>query len=225
MVIQVKRARDREQKRERRGDILAEARQLLQERPFAEITMAQVAAKCGLAKGTLYLYFKTKEELFLALMEQESTLWFDAVERGLEAMKGGSNREAVRRLMVEATLAQSDYPRLLGLLHGVLEHNLPTEVAHGFKLEQLRRTERAARALEKRLGFLKPGQGMELLLRFQALVAGLQPMAEPASAMKEILQFPGLEALQVELGSALNGALQAMLMGMEQQAAEGKTIK
>jgi AcrR family transcriptional regulator len=216
---------DRDQKRERRGAILAETRVLHREVPFAALTMAQVAQKCGLAKGTLYLYFKTKEELFLALLEQDASLWFDAMERGLDAMRGGQNREPVRRLMVETALARPDFPRLMGLLHGVLEHNLPAQVAHGFKLEQLRRGERLARSLEKRLAFLAPGQGLELLIRFQALLMGLQPMAEPAPAMREILQFPGLEALQVDLGQALHGAFQALLMGMELQAQGPKDIK
>lgn len=221
----MKRARDRDQKRERRAAILAEARKLHEGTPFTALTMSQVALNCGLAKGTLYLYFKTKEELFLALLEQESAGWFHALERGLEPLKGGNNREAVRRLMVEATLARPDFPKLMGLLHGVLEHNLPGEVAHGFKLEQLRRTERAARALEKRLAFLAPGEGMGLLLRFQALVVGLQQMADPAPAMKDILEFPGLEALQVDFGPALNGALQALLLGMEHQMKDTKDVK
>ena len=30
---------------------------------------------CGLAKGTLFLYFKTKEGLFLALAEQKMEAW------------------------------------------------------------------------------------------------------------------------------------------------------
>ncbi|HJU84258.1 MAG TPA: TetR family transcriptional regulator [Holophagaceae bacterium] len=216
----MKRARDREQKRERRNAILAEARALIQGTPFTELTMSQVADRCGLAKGTLYLYFRTKEELFLALLEQEFGIWFEALERGLDAMKGGSNREAVRRLLVDATLARPDFPRLLGLLHGVLEHNLPAQVAHAFKLDLLRHAERTARHLEKRLAFLAPGQGLELLLRFHALVIGFQAMADPAPAIREILEFPGLEVFQVDLGQALNGTFQALLMGLERQHSE-----
>ena len=187
--------------------------------------MAQVAERCGLAKGTLYLYFRTKEELFLALLEQEFASWFEAVERGLEAMKGAANRESVRRLLVEATLARPAFPKLLSLLHGVLEHNLPTEVAHGFQLELLRRTERAARTLEKRMGFLPPGYGMTFLLRFHALVIGLQQMADPAPGLREILQFPGLEAFQVNFHQELNDSVQALLMGMELQMTLGKNNK
>ena len=32
--------------------------------------MAQLAKRAGLVKGTLYLYFKTREELFLTLYEE-----------------------------------------------------------------------------------------------------------------------------------------------------------
>src|SRR5690349_15962809 len=36
---------------------------------FDKTRMEDIAASCGLAKGTLYLYFKNKEDLFFALCE------------------------------------------------------------------------------------------------------------------------------------------------------------
>lgn len=212
------RARDLAQKRERRSAILASARSLLTEGPYAAITMAQVAERAGLAKGTSYLYFRSKEELFLALLEQELEQWFTTIEKELDGLKGSQQREAVRRILVEATLARPRLPRLLVLLHGSLAARLPESVAHGFLLELLRRGERLGRALERRLGFLPPGAGLGLVQRIQALIAGIQPMAEPAPALAGPLQYPGLEALKLDFRQELGEGLQALLMGMERQA-------
>jgi AcrR family transcriptional regulator len=65
------RARNDEDKQVRRAEILTQAAALLGKHPYARITMSQVAAGSGLAKGTLYLYFRSKEELFLALLQRE----------------------------------------------------------------------------------------------------------------------------------------------------------
>ena len=72
MVIE-KRARKPEQKRERRTEILSAAITLLRERPYNKINIADVARRAGMAKGTVFLYFRTREELFLSSPHVSST--------------------------------------------------------------------------------------------------------------------------------------------------------
>lgn len=52
----------------KRRHILEAARRLLAERDFAEIVLDDVAKRAGVAKGTLFLYFKSKEDLFSAAL-------------------------------------------------------------------------------------------------------------------------------------------------------------
>ena len=61
------RARSDDAKQARRQFILATADQLLRHEGFDAFTMNKLAAATDLAKGTLYLYFTTREELVLAL--------------------------------------------------------------------------------------------------------------------------------------------------------------
>ena len=53
------RARKAEHKEERRGAIMAAAHEMYRDTPFAQITMAAVAERAGISKGTVYLYFVT----------------------------------------------------------------------------------------------------------------------------------------------------------------------
>jgi AcrR family transcriptional regulator len=57
-------------KEARPGEIAAAALDLFTEKGFAATRMQDVAARAGLAKGTLYLYFPTKEELFFAVVRE-----------------------------------------------------------------------------------------------------------------------------------------------------------
>jgi AcrR family transcriptional regulator len=61
------RARSDDAKQARRQFMLAAADQLLRHEGFDAFTMNKLAAATDLAKGTLYLYFATREELVLAL--------------------------------------------------------------------------------------------------------------------------------------------------------------
>lgn len=71
-----------DQKQVRRQALIDIAWQLFQANSYPAITMAEVAERAGLAKGTLYLYFRTKEELFLAMQQQFAT-WFDDLDTQL----------------------------------------------------------------------------------------------------------------------------------------------
>ena len=58
-----------QRKSDRRRSILETAALLFAEHGFAECDMERVAAALKVAKGTLYLYFPGKQELFLACVE------------------------------------------------------------------------------------------------------------------------------------------------------------
>lgn len=53
----------------RRDDIIRAARSVFDEKGFSNSRMAEIAQRAGVASGTVYLYFKSKEELVNALCE------------------------------------------------------------------------------------------------------------------------------------------------------------
>ena len=63
-----RRARSDLDKAERRADILEAARATIDGSEMDEFTMDAVAAKLGLAKGTLYRYFPTREAVLLGIL-------------------------------------------------------------------------------------------------------------------------------------------------------------
>jgi len=64
MGIQDRREREKEQ---RRNQIIVAARRVFHEKGFTNATIKNIANEAELGFGTLYLYFKNKEELFAAL--------------------------------------------------------------------------------------------------------------------------------------------------------------
>jgi AcrR family transcriptional regulator len=58
-------------KKERRNQIITAAAKVFARRGFSGTLMADIAAKAGIGKGTLYEYFNSKEDLFFAVFE-----WF-----------------------------------------------------------------------------------------------------------------------------------------------------
>jgi AcrR family transcriptional regulator len=59
------------QRREREDLILQAAEDVLLEKGYRDTSMDEIAARVGIAKGTLYLHFSKKEDLMLAFFRRE----------------------------------------------------------------------------------------------------------------------------------------------------------
>jgi AcrR family transcriptional regulator len=209
-----------EQKEERRQAIIDVAWQLFQSRPYESLTMADVADALQLAKGTVYLYFKTKEELFLAIEEQQLEAFFTEVDGELKMI---SNRdvEAIQeivKLVCEALERRPGLTRLLAILHTILERNIDLETATRFKYMLKAHFARTGSLLEGCLPFLRDGEGAHLLLQCHALVIGLWSLADPAPIIQEVLQQRDLQMFEIQFASEFSQALQALLHGLERRA-------
>jgi AcrR family transcriptional regulator len=92
-------ARWRRRKEARPEEILAAALESFAERGFAATRLEDVAARAGISKGTLYLYFRNKEELFKAVVRE--TLLPNLAR--IEALVGsfeGSSAQLLERLLL-----------------------------------------------------------------------------------------------------------------------------
>ena len=71
MGTEERKAREKE---ERRNTIIDAAEQVIFSKGLEQATMEEIAERAELSKGTLYLYFKNKNELYMAICEKGSTL-------------------------------------------------------------------------------------------------------------------------------------------------------
>ena len=211
MVMRL-RARKEEDKLARREDILGVAARSLGRRQYARVTMAEIAERCGLAKGTLYLYFSTKEELFLAALEVEVAAWFDTISEEL-IQRGRTDPRTFAEVVAHTLTTRETLTDLLPLLHTVLEQNIDSETALRFK-RMLRDKLVAGAAVVERSLPLHPGDGVRLLLRTHAVVVGLRQMADPPPAIAEVLARPELHPLQIDVEHELLDSLTALVRGM-----------
>jgi AcrR family transcriptional regulator len=65
--------------------IIDAAVQLFAERPFHEVRMEDIAVRAQVAKGTLYLHYKDKEDLFLGILNDGLNSLVERLEASLEA--------------------------------------------------------------------------------------------------------------------------------------------
>ncbi|WP_280234917.1 TetR/AcrR family transcriptional regulator [Nocardia cyriacigeorgica] len=59
--------------------ILDSARELALRHGVRKVTIAEIAKSAGVGKGTVYLYWETKEDLFMGLITREVLAWIDTI--------------------------------------------------------------------------------------------------------------------------------------------------
>ena len=115
------RARSLEQKALRRRAVLQVAETYLIEVGYEAFSMSKLAKKIGLAKGTLYLYFQTREELFLTLYDQSLIRWSQTF---IDELSDSMTSKAYSQKLFNTASADGTFLPLLIRLEHMIEHNV-----------------------------------------------------------------------------------------------------
>ena len=115
------RARTNEQKSFRRDQILEAAHTLLTETGYDGFAMAPLARRADVAKGTLYLYFTTREEVLLALCARYVDQWIETLRPDLRV--GMTDGDYAERFFA-AAYGVENLMCLIARLEQTIEHNV-----------------------------------------------------------------------------------------------------
>src|SRR6266516_2286853 len=108
------------QRKEREELILQAAEEVFQEKGYYETSMDEIAARVGIAKGTIYTHFPGKEELVVAIFRRDMQKFLDGIEGVIET-------EPTPRAKLEALLQfiytglYSKQTRLLSSMYNAID--------------------------------------------------------------------------------------------------------
>lgn len=131
--MEVKKAKSQQQKQHRINTILNSAEQLFQQGSTAELPSAiQIANQAEVAKGTLYIYFRTKEAIFLGVLERHLQNWIAEFDRQLRQYESVTSSDIVNYL-VSYWQQHAIVGELARLLDATLEVNVEEKVFTNFQ--------------------------------------------------------------------------------------------
>lgn len=200
-----------EHREQRRRLLLDAAHRLFGERK-ALPPVADIASVAGLAKGTVYLYFRTKEEIFVALLEDSFSHLFAALGPLLAQLDSGRGDAGRAFAIAYSGLVRDsgDLLQLAALANTVLEKNLPLEPMQRFKRGLADGITEAGALLERRIGGHPPGWGATLLLQTYALTLGLWQALEFPPALRSFVQQLALDVLDRDFYVELEAAVERL---------------
>ncbi|MEV7097150.1 TetR family transcriptional regulator [Amycolatopsis sp. NPDC051045] len=208
------RARRPEQVEERRTAILAAARELLAERPVADISLRELSCRVGLAKSNVLRYFDSREAIFLEVLDSAWTAWLDDLEVGEPGPPepGFAREERIARTIAASLAGRRLLCELISAMAPVLERNISLDFARSFKRRAAANLERLAASVRLGVPELPAEAAREFAVGVVVVVSGAWPYANPTEAVAlataEAGGAPGFEAVLAEgLTNLLVGSL------------------
>lgn len=172
---------------ERREEIINACQKLYKTMGFREITLKEIGNEVPFSRPTIYNYFQTKEEIFLALFEREYRLW----TKDLEKIKSTDNiglAEGIAKSLEEREMML----RLLSVNLYDMEENSRTERLIEFK----KACGASMEALDSLLRSTFPEQNdderRETLIAVFEFIHGVYPYSHATKKQIEAMEAAGI---------------------------------
>ena len=197
----------------RREEIIAACKTLYKDMSFKDITIMKIAEYTTFSRASIYNYFETKEEIFLALFQREYERFAD----DLDALCRREETLPLESLASELARALENRPLMLKLLSMNLydmEANSRMERLVEFKTAYGESKEALDRCLMKFVPTLDENGRQTFLYAFLPFVYGLYPYTVVTEKQREAMQKAGINYVYMSTYEMAYSFLKTMLGGL-----------
>lgn len=172
---------------QRREEIVNACEQLYQTMSFKDITLKEIGNVTSFSRPTIYNYFHTKEEIFLALYEREYDRW----NADLEDILGSDQKytaEQIADLIAKSLERREQLLKLLSMNNYDMEANSREELLVPFKRAYGKSLQNFRMILGKYCPGLSEKEAEQIVYVFFPFMFGLYPYAEVTAKQKEAMK-------------------------------------
>ena len=177
---------------QRRDEIVAACEQLYQTMSFKDITLKEISSVTSFSRPTIYNYFQTKEEIFLALFEREYDRWNEDLEKILSSDKVFSRTELAEQI-AKSLERRTQLLRLLSMNNYDMEENSRKELLASFKRAYGKSLTLFREILRKHISGMSDAEVEQIMYVFFPFMFGIYPYAEVTAKQKAAMKEAGVD--------------------------------
>lgn len=186
----------------RKNEIINAFEELYQNMSFRNISMREIGEKTSMKRSSIYNYFQTKEEIFLALIAREFQSWCDALQEiaNHDNMSFNDFAEAIASSLQERRY----FLKLISWNHYELEENSRTE-----RLAEVQQVTYAAMqtlliCLDKFFPTITDTAKKEFQQSFFIFLYGIDSYASDSDSQKKALEFADIPYNPLQVHDVVN---------------------
>ena len=158
----------------RREEIINACEELYKTKSFKEITLKEIGNATSFTRTSIYNYFQTKEEIFLALLQRENELWIADLNRIMEENETLTKDEFADKL-ARSLEKRGQLLKIMSMNHYDLESSSRTERLIDFKVAYGGSLRAVMRCLEQYFPEMSISDKQRFLYTFFPFMFGIYP--------------------------------------------------
>ena len=170
----------------RKEEIIAACETLYQTMGFKEITMKEIADYTSFSRPSIYNYFETKEEIFLALLQKEYERWIEDLEAVISS-RNAMTRDEIAGALARTLERREQLLKLMSMNHYDMEANSRMERLTEFKKAYGRSLQAVDGLLRTFAPDLSAQDREEFLYAFFPFIYGIYPYAVVTDKQREAM--------------------------------------
>lgn len=194
----------------RKEEIINACEKLYQTMNFKGITLKEIGKATTFSRTSIYNYFQTKEEIFLALLKREYDTWIKRLNEISEAHDNMSNDE-IADALAKTLEERSQLLKILSMNHYDLEENSRMEHLVEFKVSY----GNAMKAVMALLMKFRPDMDLkkrrEFIYTFFPFMFGIYPYTVVSDKQKKAMSEAGVDYTYSSLHDFIYNAVRRML--------------
>ena len=175
----------------RKEEIMNACEALYQTKIFRDITLKDIGEKTSFTRTSIYNYFKSQEEIFLALFEREYWLWTAALEK-MNRTEEPLTPEMLAKEMASALQERKLMLKLLAVNLYDMEENSRMERLVSFKQAYGASVEQMQLLLQRLYPDMNAGENRRMLVAILQFLHGLYPYAFATEKQKAAMDAAGV---------------------------------
>ena len=198
----------------RKGEIIAACRKLYETMSFKEITLKEIGQQTSFTRTSIYNYFETKEEIFLALFAQE----YEYFSQDLDRLCEQNETLTLDELASAFAHALERRPLMLKLLSMNMydmEANSRMERLVAFKTAYGASKDALDRCLKRFVPTLDEKRRQTFLYAFLPFVYGLYPYTMVTEKQKQAMQEAGISYVYMSTYDMAYDFIRTLLGGLQ----------
>ena len=171
----------------RSDEIITACETLYERMGFKDLTLKEIAKYTSLSRPSIYNYFETKEEIFLAILQKEYWSWVEALNREMEENDTMTKDEVAQ--VISRTLC--DHPQILKIVsmnHYDMEANSREERLIEFKKSYGATLKAVDRLLSKFCRDMTAKDRQAFLYSFFPFIYGIYPYTVVTDKQKRAME-------------------------------------
>lgn len=175
----------------RKEEIINACAKLYESMSFKEITIKEIGKATSFTRTSIYNYFQTREEIFLAYMQREYEAWIDSLEK-LRRQYEHMSRMEFAKALARSLEERKNLLKLMSMNHYDMEENSRMERLVEFKVAYGRALAEVGNCLEQFFPEMGVQERQDFLFSFFPFMFGIYPYTVVTKKQREAMDQAGV---------------------------------